>query len=260
VDFYCIKYTVQHRICSISLNRNDTRNTIDEVMVAELIKAFTAAQRDLTVKAILLRSEAEVFSSSIDRSYLEKIAKADFNQNLLESGELVKLFQLMYTMRKPIIAVVQGEASSTACGLLAACDFVFAARETATFGFPEMKLGYLPALAVVFMARRLGESAARSFILQGEMITGEEAYKLHLVNLLIPSIELEEKALNFIQHLIEQSSSSSMGLVKELLSRIHGMSISDSLDYAAHLNALSRMTDDCKKGIETFLSEKQQKW
>jgi methylglutaconyl-CoA hydratase len=255
-----MKYQVKQRIAVITLNRQDTRNTIDEVMVSELLKAFNTSLRDTNVKAVVLKADGEIFSASTDQQYIENISKSDFNQSLSESAELVKLFQLMYTMRKPVIALVQGEASSTGCGLLAACDLVFAARETATFGFPEVQSGYIPAIPLVFLSRRIGEIPTREFILCGRKISAEEAGKLQLVNFVVPAIELEEQGMKFAQELITKNSPSALGLVKELLSRIHGMSMTDALDYAGHLHAVSRMTEDCKKGIQATLNGTSIEW
>jgi methylglutaconyl-CoA hydratase len=228
--------------------------------VAELIQAFMQTQRDNQVHAVILNAEGDSFCSGIDPSYLQRISKYDFNQNLQDSANLMKLFQQIYTLRKPVIALVQGSAFAGGCGLATVCDFIIAARETAKFGYTETQIGFIPAIVLVFLVRRIGEGRARELALHGNVITAEEAYKLGLVSYVVPAIELEEIGTELANELITNNSSTSMGLIKELLARVHGMATSDALEYASHLDALTRMTDDCKKGIEAFLNTKPIKW
>jgi methylglutaconyl-CoA hydratase len=196
----------------------------------------------------------------MEHSYLQRISKYDFNQNLQDSTNLMKLFQQIYTLRKPVIALVQGEAIADGCGLATICDFVLAARETATFGYTETKIGFIPAIVLIFLVRRIGEGRARELVLQGGIIDAEESFKLGLVSSVVPSIDLEKAGMQLANELITNNSGTSMGLIKELLARVYGMESGDALDYASHLNALTRMTDDCKRGIEAFLNSKPIKW
>jgi methylglutaconyl-CoA hydratase len=260
LDFYRITYSVEQRIGTISLNWPEQQNSMDDKMVAELTQAFTQAQRDANVKAIILRAEGDSFSSGVDAAYITRISKYDFNQNLIDSSDLMKLFQQIYTLRKPVIALVQGPAYAGGCGLVTVCDFIIAAHETAKFGFTESQTGFIPALSLVFLVRRVGEGRAREIALSGNVYNAEEAFNLGLVSKIVPAVELDSKGKQFVNDLISNSSGSSMGLIKELLARINGMATGDALEYGSHLNALNRMTDDCKRGIEAFLSNKLTKW
>jgi methylglutaconyl-CoA hydratase len=140
------------------------------------------------------------------------------------------------------------------------CDFILAARETAKFGYTEVRIGFIPAIVMIFLVRRIGEARARALTLQGSIISAEEALQIGLVNEVVPAVNLDHRGEELAQILVEKCSSSSLGLIKELLARIHGMSTNDALDYAANLNALTRMTDDCKKGIDSFLKKEPIKW
>ena len=96
--------------------------------------------------------------------------------------------------------------------------------------------------------------------MQGNIIDAEESFKLGLISKVIPLIDLEKTGLELATELITSNSGTSMGLIKELLARVYGMETGDALDYASHLNALARMTDDCRQGIEAFLNSKPLKW
>jgi methylglutaconyl-CoA hydratase len=260
VEFTRIKYNIAGRICSITLSRPEKHNAIDDVMVSELSAAFQTAQRDNDVKVIILKGEGDSFSSGADLAYLQKISKYDFDQNQKDSSNLMKLFLQIYTQRKPVIALVQGNALAGGCGLATVCDIVIAAKETARFGYTEARIGFIPAIAMVFLIRRVGESKARELALRGNTITADEAQQIGLVNLVVPAVHVASAGDKLAIELITNCSGSSMGLVKELVSRISGMTMNDALDYAANLNALTRMTDDCKKGIDSFLKKEPVKW
>ncbi len=229
-------------------------------MVGELSSAFQAAQRENDVKVIILKAEGDSFSSGADLAYLQKISKYDFDQNQKDSSNLMKLFLQIYTQRKPVIALVQGNALAGGCGLATVCDIVIAAKETAKFGYTEARIGFIPAIVMIFLIRRVGEAKARELALRGNYIDSVEALNIGLVNLVVPAVLIEDEGEKLAHELIANCSGSSMGLIKELISRIGGMSMSDALDYAANLNALARMTDDCKKGIESFLKKEPLKW
>jgi methylglutaconyl-CoA hydratase len=260
LEFYRITYTIEKRVGIISLNWPEKQNALDDQMVSELTQAFVQTQRDAAVKAVILRAEGDTFCSGIEHSYLQRISKYDFNQNLQDSTDLMKLFQQIYTLRKPVIALVQGEAIASGCGLATISDFVLAARETAKFGYTETKIGFIPAIVLIFLVRRIGEGRARELVLQGNIIDADESLKLGLCSKVVPSIDLDKAGLQLANELITNNSCTSMGLIKELLARVYGMETSDALDYASHLNALTRMTDDCKRGIEAYLNSKPLKW
>ena len=260
MEFYRITYTVEKRIGIISLNWPEKQNALDDQMVSELTQAFVQTQRDAAIKAVIVRAEGDTFCSGMEHSYLQRISKYDFNQNLQDSTDLMKLFQQIYTLRKPVIALVQGEAIAGGCGLATICDFIIAARETAKFGYTETKIGFIPAIVLIFLVRRIGEGRARELVLQGDIIDAEESFKLGLISKVVPSIDLEKTGMQLASELITNNSGTSMGLIKELLARVYGMETSDALDYASHLNALTRMTDDCKRGIDAFLNSKPLKW
>lgn len=260
MDFTRIKSQTEQRICTISLSRPEKQNALDDLMVSELTTAFQSAQRDTQVKVILLKADGESFCLGADLEYLQRISQFDFIQNQEDSNRLMRLFLQIYTQKKPVIALVQGNALAGGCGLATVCDIVIASKETAHFGYPEAKIGFIPAIVLPFLVRRVGEGNARALTLRGNIISAEEAYRIGLVNMIVPETEIEKYGWNLATEIVKNCSASSLGLIKELLSRIHGMSVTDALNYASNLNALTRMTDDCKRGIAAFLKEEPFKW
>ena len=187
-DFTRIKYGVDQRICTITLSRPEKHNALDDVMIAELSSALVSAQKDTDVKIILLTGDGDSFCAGADLAYMQRITGFDFTQNQEDSNNLMKLFLQLYTHRKPIIAVVRGNALAGGCGLATVCDMIVASRETARFGYPEVRIGFIPAIVMTFLIRRVGEAKARELTLRGNTLTAEEAHSIGLVTMVVPEM------------------------------------------------------------------------
>jgi methylglutaconyl-CoA hydratase len=166
----------------------------------------------------------------------------------------------MYELRKPIIAVVDGPALGGGAGLASACDFVIASKENAQFGYPEVRIGFIPAIVLVFLVKRVGEGRARELVLRGGTIDAHEAHRLGLVSMVVPSEDIAATADALVRELLLRNSANAMGLCKEMLSKLHGMNLLDALDFAANLNAAARMTVECRTGIGSFLRKEKIEW
>lgn len=260
MPFTRILFDAGSRRATITLNRPEKRNALDDVMVRELQTAFSAAARDHAVKVIHLAAEGSSFCSGADLEYLSRIAKFDLEENRADSQQLAQLFRLIYECRKPVIATVNGQALAGGCGLASVCDFVIASKEHATFGYTEVRIGFIPAVVMIFLIKRVGEGRARELILRGNTINAEEAKSIGLVSLVVPERDLNATADSLIQELLDRNSATSMSLCKEMLSKLHGLNFVDALDFAASMNAASRMTPDCKQGIDAFLNKQKMSW
>ena len=114
-------------------------------------------------KVIVLKAAGKVFSAGADLDYLQGLQKNTYEENLLDSNSLKDLFQMIYTHDKVVIAQVQGHAIAGGCGLASVCDFVFTQPE-AKFGYTEVHIGFVPAIVMVFLLRRLGEGKSRELV------------------------------------------------------------------------------------------------
>lgn len=260
MQFSRLLYDTSNRTATITLNRPDKRNALDDVMVGEMTSAFQQAGRDPQVKVILLEARGPAFCAGADLEYLAKVAQFDLEENRSDSAKLAALFRTIYELRKPVIAVVQGPAMAGGCGLASVCDFVLASEDHATFGYTEVRIGFIPAVVMLFLIKRVGEGRARELILRGNSINATEAHRLGLVTAVVPSAELKDTALAVAGELIRNNSLHAMGLCKEMFSKLNGMSPIDALEFAANMNAAARMTPDCKAGIAAFLKKEKIEW
>lgn len=260
MHFERLTYVAGHRSVRITLNRPQKRNALDDQMVRELTQAFNAAGRDPNIKVVVLTGEGSSFCAGADLEYLQRISKFDLEENTADSRQLATLFRTIYELRKPVLALVNGPALAGGCGLASVCDIVLASREKATFGYTEVRIGFIPAVVMIFLLKRVGEGKARELILRGNVIDADEAARIGLVNAVVPESDLEASAQALIAELIEQNSLLSMGLSKEMLAKLHGLNLQDSLDFAANMNAAARMTPECKQGIASFLNKEKTRW
>jgi len=260
MEFTRLSYAGGERRATITLARPEKRNALDDVMVGELTAAFTAAARDPSVKVVVLDARGSAFCAGADLEYLQRIASFDLEAHRADSRALASLFRLIYELRKPVVAAVQGPALAGGCGLAGVCDFVIASREHAAFGCTEVHIGFIPAIVMVFLVRRLGEGRARELVLRGAVLDADEARAAGLVTAVVPHDGLAGAVDALAAALVTENSAASMGLCKDMLARLHGMNFLDALDFAANMNAAARMTPDCKRGIAAFLAKDKLTW
>jgi len=260
MNFSKVIYQTRDRKANITLNRAEKRNALDDVMITELTSAFVAANKDHNVKVVILAAEGSSFCAGADLEYLQRVAQFDLEENRADSHQLATLFCTMYELRKPIIAVVNGPALAGGCGLASVCDFVIASEENAKFGYTEVRIGFIPAVVMVFLIKRIGEGRARELVVRGNIINAGEAQRIGLVTAAVPEAHLQAVVDELAEELIMKNSLTSMGLCKEMFSKLHGMNFRDALDFAANMNAAARMTTDCKQGMSAFLKKEKILW
>ena len=254
-----VLYTVKDRIGYITLNRPEKRNALSPELIADLKNAFDRAEADREVKVVVVAANGESFCAGADLAYLQKLQTFSVEENLQDSNNLKELFLKIYTLRKPVIAQVQGHALAGGCGLATLADFVVAVPE-AKFGYTEVKIGFIPAIVLVFLIRKIGEQRSRQLLLSGELIKSEEAQRMGMVTKVVAKEQLEKTVYDLAQSLIQNNSANSMELTKRMIGEVQSMSLTEALDYASRMNAEARGSEDCKKGIAAFLNKQELKW
>jgi methylglutaconyl-CoA hydratase len=254
-----IRFEEKDRIGYITLDRPAKRNALNYQVVDELKNAFDMAAADEHVKIIVLRANGKAFCAGADLEYIQQLQKNTFDENLEDSNHLKELFQKIYTLPKVVIAQIQGHAIAGGCGLATVCDFSFSVPE-AKFGYTEVRIGFIPAIVKVFLIRKIGEMRAKELLLSGDLITAERAEEIGLINNVEWGEDLEESVFRFATGLANKNSGQSMELTKKMIAEVQSMGLEEGLDYAAEMNAKARATEDCKKGISSFLDKKEISW
>lgn len=252
-------YEVQDRIAYITLNRPDKRNALNAAFVTELKQAFARAENDPGIKVVVLKGNGKAFCAGADLEYLRQLQSFSFEENLQDSNHLMELFAQIYRHPKPVIAQVEGHAIAGGAGLATVCDFAFVVPE-AKFGYTEVRIGFIPAIVMVFLVRKAGELRAKELLLSGDIISAEQAVQYNIFNRTVAADEIEAHVRAFAERLCTQNSSQSMAMTKRLLGDIQHFPIAEGLAFAAKMNAHTRGTEDCQKGIAAFLNKEDLEW
>ncbi|MEP7212252.1 MAG: enoyl-CoA hydratase-related protein [Acidobacteriota bacterium] len=237
----------------LELNRPEKRNALNDELIAALADALREATADENLRAIVVRGAGKDFCSGADLSSIQKIANATYEENVEDARQLAELFELIREVRVPVIAAVHGRALAGGCGFATACDLVIATR-TAKFGYPEVKIGFVPAMVAAILRRNLGEKRSFEMLTQGFEFSAEEANAIGLVNDLFADEAFDVAAIEYASRYAKVSGSA-VAMTKKLLYAIDGNLFSAAIAKGVETNARARMTDDCKNGIARFLDK-----
>ena len=248
-----ILYSVDNGVASIVLNRPEKRNALNDALIAEIKHGLANAAGDESVRAIVISGAGKDFCSGADLSALQKIAQASVSDNAEDARSLLELFVQIRQIRVPVVAAVRGRALAGGCGLATACDLVLAS-ETARFGYPEVKIGFVPAMVLAILRRNVSEKRAFELITRGEEIDAGYAKEIGLVNQVFSDETLDEDVKAYLRRFSEVSSTA-VSLTKSLLYQVDGLAFLEALETGADVNVIARMTDDCQQGIAKFLKK-----
>ncbi len=240
-------------IRTLKLNRPEKRNALNDDLITSLKIALSEADNDAGLRAVVIKGEGKDFCSGADLSALQKISQSDILENLEDAESLLELFVLMRKVKIPIIAAVHGRALAGGCGLATACDIVLAS-ESAQFGYPEVKIGFVPAMVMAILRRNLSEKIAFELITQGFNFSAEEAFDFGLINRVFEDENFENEVTEYIS-VYEKVSRSAVILSKKLLYQMDGMTFEAAIEVGAEVNTIARLTKDCQKGIARFLDK-----
>ncbi len=260
MNFSTVSYILNQRIGMVQMNRPERRNALNDVLIRELTEVIQTLGRTSSCKVIILSGTEKVFCSGMDLKYLHEISGKTHEENVEDAMNLVKLLMAIYTLKKPVIAMVNGPALGGGCGIAAVCDYIFAGKEHARFGVPEVGIGFLPAVILPFLIKRMGEGRAKEFVLQGEVINAVQAKERSLITDAIAESKLPGVVNEFALKLVSTTSANAVALTKEFINRCNELDFKDSLEFAANVNALARKTEDFRKGIESFIRKEKIEW
>jgi len=251
-------YDVADGVATVTLNRPEKRNALDAATVAALREAFARAGADPDVRVVLLRGAGNDFCAGADLAHMERLAATgDPLENLADAAALGDLFIEMRRLEKPIVAAVHGHAFAGGAGLATACDLVVAS-ESAVFGYPEVHLGFVPAMVMTLLRRVTTERQAFELVARGDRIDAAEARRLGLVNRVFADATFEQDALAYARELAGRPPAA-LRLIKRLLYGIDGTSFEEGIRRGAEVNVLARATDEAREGMRRFLQSRSKR-
>lgn len=248
--------TLDDGVLTLTLNRPDKRNALNGAVIRRLSDALAGAGEDPEVRVVVIRAAGPDFCAGADIAEMERMAgDASPMSNLADAEALGRLLVAIRRLPRPVIAAVHGHALAGGAGLATACDLVVA-REDAVFGYPEVRMGFVPAMVMALLRRIVGEKVAFELVIRGDRIGAGEAAGLGLVNRVVPESEWDEAVVRYARDIADHPASA-VTLIKRLLYGMDGLSFEEAVARGAEVNALARLTDETRAGMRRFLDRKR---
>ncbi|MBN1504497.1 MAG: enoyl-CoA hydratase/isomerase family protein [Candidatus Eisenbacteria bacterium] len=253
---------VEGPVVRVVLNRPEVHNAFNGDMLAELLDVFSvlhsAARESTDVRVVVFTGEGKSFCAGADLNWMKRVKDFTFEENLKESLQISELFYSIYSLPLPTVARVNGAAVGGGMGFVASCDMAVASSE-ARFSLSEVKLGLVPACISPYVIRKAGEGACREFMLTGERLTAEKAMRLGLVNETVEPSGLDAAVSSLVERLIS-SGPRAIGMCKELLRTVPGMSLDEVKTATAEAIARLRVSEEGQEGMKAFLEKRKPRW
>jgi methylglutaconyl-CoA hydratase len=245
-----ILFDQQDGIAKITLNRPDKRNAIHDELLAAFQEALDRTAADASVRVVLVTGAGKDFCSGVDIRLMAAFADAGVEEHLAMAERLARAFLAMRKHPCPVVSAVRGRALGGGIGIATASDLILAS-ETAQFGYPEVKIGFMPAIVMSLLKRSIGEKRAFELLTFGDAVPASTALEMGLINHVYTEAEFDEQVSSFVAALASRARTA-VSLTKRLLYHTDSMSFEAALEAGVQANALSRMTADARRGFERF--------
>lgn len=251
LSYQNIIVTKEPLIAVVQLNRPKVLNALSFETMVEIVRAFEELDRDQSVNAIILTGGQDVFAAGADLKEMAEATPVD-----LALGRRFELWDRIRKVSKPIIAAVSGYCLGGGCELTMNCDIIIAS-ETASFGQPEVNVGIMPgAGGTQRLTRAVGKYKSMEMILTGRPISAEEAYRIGLVNKIVPVESLMDEAKKMASE-IASKPPISVRAAKEAILRAQDTTLEVGLEFERRAFYLLFATEDGKEGMKAFLEKRK---
>ncbi len=242
---------------TITLNRPDKRNALCPLLIEELTQALHEAET-CDCGIVILTGAGPAFCAGLDMEHLSTMTAHTAAENRRDAENMANVLRTLYEFPKPVIAAVNGPAIAGGMSLATIPDFTLAVPES-KFGYTEVKVGFVPAIAASFLLRQVGELRTRELLLSGKLLKAQEAMHLGLVTQIVPSEELMSSA-NALAQCLLLNSPQAMREVKRLLAKHSQRRLDEELEDAIEVNAQQQSAEDFKEGVLAFRERRRPEW
>lgn len=260
MTFQHITYTTHQGIVTLTLNRPDVMNAMDEQTIAELHEAINQTAADVTVRALVLRANGKAFCAGGDLNWMRRAASYSEQENIMDAKKLGDMLFALHQLPKPTIAMVHGAAYGGGVGLVGACDMAFGLENT-KFCLSEVKIGLVPSIISPYVLGAIGARHARRFYLTAEVIDAEKAKEIGLLHEVFTDEQAQNTALAGVLEAIKRNAPEAMGVAKGLIYAYANRELTPQVvAETSTLIAKRRATAEAKEGINAFLEKRPAAW
>ena len=250
-----IRVDVDGSIGRITLGRPEKKNALDRVMADELAEALFALSES-PVKVVAIEGDGPDFCVGADLGALEEMLDAPRQEHIDDAKALGHVFHTIRKMDKPVVALVKGRAYAGGAGLASACDIVLA-HEEARFSYPEVTIGFVPAMVMTMLRRSVGEKHAFDLVSTGRILSAEEAREIGLVSRVFAAKEFDQLSKAVLDKLAD-APASAMSATKILFYKLDTLGFLDGISAGIVANADARSTPAFREGVKRFTSRKRE--
>lgn len=251
-----VRIETRGAIATIRLNRPDVRNALNEVLISELGRAFTGL--DPAARAVVLTGEGATFCSGADAEWMKKSKSFSREENERDAATLAGLLKAVEECPIPVIARVNGAALGGGIGLVAACD-VAVAEDGAQFGFPEVRLGLVPAVISTFVLSAIGPRAARRYFLTGERFGASQALNMGLIHETAAGADLDATVDRLAQEVLK-GGPRAVRTAKRLIRDVSGLPRDRAIEETIRMISEVRVSPEAQEGLSAFLEKRKPDW
>lgn len=260
MEFTNLLFTIEDRVCKITLNRPELHNAMNRALLDELRSAFNTIEQMERgqVRAVVLAGAGKSFSAGADINWMR--ASLDFSEeeNVADALALARTFDSVDKCPVPVIARIQGAALGGGVGLAAVADIVVAG-ENAKFAFSEAKLGIAPAVISPYVLAKIGKSHARALFFTAERFGAARALEIGLVHVVVQPDALDAE----VDRLVAELKSSAPGAIaraKMLIATVPTLAADDAMQFTAETIAALRVSPEGQEGLKAFLDKRKASW
>jgi len=250
-----VRMTTEGQIGRITLARPEKKNALDRAMADELAAALFAMSES-PVSVVAIDGEGPDFCTGADLGAIEEMLDAPRQQHLDDAKALGHVFHTIRRMEKPVVALVKGRAYAGGAGLASACDIVLA-HEEARFAYPEVTIGFVPAMVMTMLRRSVGEKQAFDLVSTGRILSADEAKAIGLVSRVFASREFDQLSKAVLDKLAD-APASAMAATKTLFYKLDMLGFLDGISAGIVANADARSTPAFREGIKRFTNRKRE--
>ena len=249
-----IRIAVDGSVGRITLARPEKKNALDRATADELAEALFALSES-PVRVVAIDGEGADFCAGADLSALEEMLDSPRQQHIDDAKALGHVFHTIRRMEKPVVALVKGRAYAGGAGLASACDIVLA-HEDARFAYPEVTIGFVPAMVMTMLRRSVGEKHAFDLVSTGRILSANEAESIGLVSRVFAAREFDQLSQSVLDHLAD-AAPAAMAATKTLFYKLDTLDFLDGISAGIVANADARATPAFREGVKRFSSRKR---
>jgi methylglutaconyl-CoA hydratase len=258
MNYETLVYTKKDDIVTITLNRPDVHNAMNEVLISELTRCFRHLINDASIVAIILTGNGKSFCAGADLLWMKRMVNYSKEENKKDSHLLLEMYETINSCPKPVIGRINGNTFGGGIGLLAICDITITIPDV-LFAFSEVKLGIIPAVISTFIAPRMRLADMRRFFITGERFDSTTANKIGLIDFIVSPEKLDD----FVNSCVEQVRSSSPNAIKEvkhLMKNAMELDLKKYKEFTVEKISELRVSNEGQEGINAFLQKRKPNW